>query len=158
MTVQKVIRFAFPIVFLIISLIGALIYWLGAKVMGGTAGFLHAFSIWIYSSLPPTVIGTLANFLVLFLKSPDDIDIATSSRGLVKANPTLLFDGKEMPVLATVLSTIDLFVIWGLVLAAIGMQKVAKLSAGSAWGIVLIITLIGLAFRVLFAFLNGVPQ
>ena len=158
MTVQKVVRYALPVFLVILFLIGALLYWLGSKLMGGQMGFLHALSVWVYSSMPPVVVSTVANFLVLFLKSPDEIDIASSSRGLVNANPTLFFDGKEMPVLTTLISTIDLFAIWGLVLAAIGLHKVAKLSKGSAWAIVLVITLIGITLRIIGAFFNGVPS
>lgn len=158
MTIQKVISYALPVFLLIGVLIGSLVYWLGGKAMGSRFGFLQAVSVWIYSSLPPTLIGMAANLLVLGLKSADDIDIATSTRGLIKANPTLFFGGKDMPVLTTLVSSIDLFAIWGLVLAAIGLNKVAKLSKGSAWGVVLILALVGITLRVLFSSLNGIPQ
>ena len=138
--------------------IGSLIYWLGSKLMGGSAGFMQALSVWVYSSLPPTVISLLANFVVLFLKNPDDIDIATSSRGVIQANPSMLMDGKETPVLTTLVSSIDLFAIWGWVLAAIGLGVVAKLSKGSAWGIVAILALVGITLRVIFSLINGIPQ
>ena len=72
-----------------------------------------------------------------------------------QANPSFFIDGKTMPVLATVLGTFDLFLIWGWILAAIGLQKVGKLSGGSAWTIVLILTLIGLTFRVVSALFSG---
>ncbi|MCB1025206.1 MAG: YIP1 family protein [Acidobacteria bacterium] len=159
MTIQKVISYALPIFLLIGVLIGSLVYWLGAKAMGSARfGFLQSVSVWVYSSLPPTLVAMAANLLVLALKSADDIDIATSSRGLIKANPTLFIGGKDMPVLTTLISSIDVFAIWGLILAAIGLRKVAKLSKGSAWGIVLIFALLGITMRVLFALLNGIPQ
>lgn len=158
LTIQKIVRFALPIFILIGFLIGALIYWLGAKAMGGTISFMQAISVWVYSSIPPTIVSTVANFLVLFLKSPDEIDILASQRGLVNANPSMFLGGKEMPVLTTLISTVDLFAIWGLVLAAIGLQKVGKLSKGSAWAIVLILTLIGITARVVSAYFNGVPS
>ncbi len=157
-TIQKYVSYVTPIFVFLFFLIGGLLYWLGVKAMGGAASFLQSLSVWIYSSFPPTIVAMLANFLILFIKSPDDIDIATSQRGLVKANPTMFFDGKEMPVLATLISTIDVFMIWGLILAAIGLHIVGKISKGSAWGIVLIITLIGITFRVIGAFINGVPS
>ncbi len=158
MTIQKVVRYALPIFIVIGFLIGTLIYWLGAKVMGGTINFMQALSVWVYSSLPPTIVSTVANFLILFLKSPDDIDILASQRGLVNANPSLFFGGREMPVLTTLISTIDIFAIWGLVLAAIGLHKVARLSKGSAWAIVLILALFGIMVRVVSAYFNGIPS
>lgn len=142
---------AAPIALLIVFALGGLIYWLGANAMGGSARFLHGVSVWVYSSLPPTLVFMLANIIVLLLKSVDDIDIGQAQRGLVQANPSMFIDGKASPVLAAVLSSIDLFAIWGWVLAAIGLQRVAKISPGAAWAIVLILGLIGVALRVVFA-------
>lgn len=158
LTIQKVVSFGFPVLLIIIFLIGSLIYWLGSKLMGGTTTFLQALSVWVYSSFPPGITSMIANLIVLFFKSPDEIEIASSARGVIHANPTLLFGGKEMPVLTTLISTIDLFAIWGLVLAAIGLAKVGKISKGSAWAIVLILTLIGITLRVLGAFMSGIPS
>jgi len=158
MTIQRVTTYALPVLLLIAFLIGSLIYWLGSKAMGGSARFSQAFSVFVYSSLPPTLVSQFANFIIMLLKPADEIDIAASQRGLVSANPTLFFDGKEMPVLTTLISTIDVFVIWGLVLAALGLHKVAKISKGSAWGVVLILFLLGLTARVISAFLNGIPS
>lgn len=155
MTVFKVVRYLIPLFVIIGFAIGGLIYWLAIKAMGGSAGFMHALSIWVYASFPPAVVATLANILILFLKTTDDIDFGESQRGLVHANPSFFIDGKTMPVLATVLGTFDLFLIWGWILAAIGLKKVGKLSGGSAWTIILIIALIGLAFRVISALFSG---
>jgi hypothetical protein len=146
---------AVPIVFVIIFLLGGLIYWLGANLMGGTAKFSQGLAVWIYSSLPPTVIFVIANLIVLMLKSVDEIDLARAQNGLVQANPSMFIDAKAMPALAAALSAFDLFAIWGWVLAAIGLQKIAKISSGSAWGIVLILGLIGVAVKVVIALVFG---
>lgn len=156
--IGKYSSFAIPIFFLIVFFVGGLIYWGGTKAMGGTMSYLQGVSVWVYSSFPPTVVSILANILVLFLKSPDDIDIAASQRGLISANPTMFFDGKSMPVLTTLISTIDVFAIWGLILAAIGLRIVGKISSGAAWAIVLILTLIGITFRVIGSVFSGVPS
>jgi hypothetical protein len=157
-TIQKYITYISPVFIFLLFLIGGLLYWLGIKAMDGEATFLQSLSVWIYSSFPPTIVSFLANFLILFLKSPDDIDILASRRGLINANPTMFFDGKEIPVLATLISTLDVFIIWGVVLAVIGLKKIGKLSTGSAFAIVFIITLIGITLRVIGAYLNGVPS
>lgn len=147
---------AAPIAMIIVFALGGLIYWLGANAMGGSANFLHGVSIWVYSSLPPTLVFMLANMLVLLLKSVDDIDIGKAQQGgLVQANPSMFIDGKASPVLAAALSSIDLFVIWGWVLAAIGLQRVAKISSGAAWAIVLILGLVGVAVKVVVALAFG---
>ena len=158
MTISGVVTYIIPLFVLVALLIGGLLYFLGIKIMGGEGSYLNALSIWIYASLPPSIIGFALNLIVLVLKDADDIDMAASQRGLISANPTAFFDGKSMPVLTTIISTIDVFVIWGLVLAAIGLQKTAKMSSGSAWGVALFFALISLGFRVIFAALNGIPQ
>ncbi len=99
----KIIRIAsIPIVSIIVFLIGGLIYWLGANAMGGSARFTHGLSVWIYSSLPPAVIFTLANLLVLFLKSPDDIEVSAAQNSLLPSNPGFFVSGKSSPVLESV--------------------------------------------------------
>ncbi len=147
----KIISYvATPIVLVIVFLIGGLIYWLGANAMGGSSSFLQGLSVWTYASFPPTLIAMLANFLVLFLKSADDIEISSSQNGLIQANPSF-FMPKGSPVLSALLATFDLFTIWGWILAAIGLRIIGKISTGAAWAIVLIVTLIGVAVRVVLA-------
>jgi hypothetical protein len=158
MTISKYARFAMPVVIAITMVIGGLFYWLGAKAFGGTGTFLHGWSVWVYSSLPPIVISMIANFIVLIFKSADDIDIAASQRGVIQANPSFLIDGKESPVLATLVGTLDLFMIWGWILAAIGLRITNRLSSGSAWAIVIIFALIGVTFRVISALFSGNPS
>jgi hypothetical protein len=147
-----------PIVLTIAFLIGGLIYWLAGNAMGGSMTFLRGLSTWVYASLPPTVVWAISNMIVLAVKSVDDIDILSGQRGLIHANPTMFFDASKMPVLATLLGSIDLFQIWGIVLAAIGLKTVGKLSSGSAWGIVFILWLIGLAFKVVLALAFGMAS
>ncbi len=142
---------ATPVVVAIIFLLGGLFYWLGANAMGGSGKFLGGVSVWVYSSLPPAIVFTLGNLIVLFLKSVDDIDIANSQNGLLKANLGFLIDGKTMPAIAALLSSFDLFAIWGWTLAAIGLQRVAKISSGAAWAVVLILGVVGVAAKVIAA-------
>lgn len=158
MNIGKYTRYGMPILVAITMVIGGLFYWLGAKAFGGTGSFLHGWSVWVYSTLPPTVIAMIANFIVLIFKSPDDIDIAASQRGVIQANPSFLIDGKESPVLATIIGTLDLFMIWGWILAAIGLRITNRISSGSAWAIVIIFALVGVAFRVIGALFSGNPS
>lgn len=153
--IGNIVRFVLPVIVLIFLAIGGLIYWLGSKAFGGTGGFLHGLAVWVYSSLPPTVVGMLANYLVLALKSADDIDVAASQRTVLHANLGFLVDGKAMPVLGTLLATVDIFFIWGWILAAIGLRITNRLSSSSAWTLTIIIALIGIAFRVIGALFSG---
>ncbi len=156
-TIQTVFRYAFPIVMFIILLIGGLLYFLGTKAFGGSGGFLHGLSVYVYSSIPPTILAMLGSFVVMAIKASEEIDIGASQRGLLQANPSVLIDGKANPVLATLLGTLDIFMIWGWILAAIGLRITNRLSSGSAWAIVIILGVIGVLFRVIGAIFSGNP-
>jgi hypothetical protein len=158
MKISGYTRFAVPIFVLIAFIIGGLFYWGGSKAFGGDGGFLHGLSVFVYSSFPPAVVGMIANFIVMGLKSADDIDLALSQRSLVNANLGFFVNGHSMPVLATLLSTFDLFAIWGWILAAIGLRITNRLSAGSAWAVVIIVALIGVGFRVIGSVFSGNPS
>jgi hypothetical protein len=151
-------QYVSPLFIAVFFAIGGLIYWLAGNAMGGTGTFLKGLAVWIYSGFPPTVVQMVANGIVLFLKAVDDIDPAVSQRGLINANPSFFLDGKSMPVLATLVSTIDLFQIWGWVLAAIGLKIVCKISTTSAFSIVIILALVNIAFRVVIALVSGNPM
>ncbi len=153
--ITSVIRYIMPVFVFIFLLLGGLFYWLGGKAFGGNGGFLNNLSVWIYSSIPPSVIGMILNFVVLGLKSADDIDIGASQRGVIHASLAAVLDSKAMPVLATIVGTVDLFFIWGWILAAIGLRITNRISSSSAWGITLIFALVGVAFRVFGAFFSG---
>ncbi len=157
MTIQNVTRYVMPVFVFISLLIGGLLYWAAAKAFGGSGGFLHNMAVWIYGSLPPTVVATLASILILMLKPADEINIAASQRTAIHANPSFFIDGSQQPVLATLLATLDVFFIWGWILAAIGLRITNKISSGSAWAIVVIFGLIGTALRIVGAYFSGNP-
>lgn len=155
MTIQKFMPAVVLVIVPVAMFVIGLFYFLGAKAFGGNGGFLHAVSVVVYSSIPPAVIGTIAGLIVLAVKSADEIDLATAQRGgLVQANPSMFIDGKAQPVLAAILSSIDVFQIWGWILAAIGLKITNKLSSGSAWAIVIIFALIGVLGKVIGAFFS----
>lgn len=136
---------------------GAALYLLGVMAMGKSTTYSRTLAVWTYSALPPFLLGTLANFVLLFIKSPDELDIAQMGRGLVHANLSFLVDGKASPVIATILGAFDVFKFYGLFLASLGLQKVAKLASGSAWAIVIAIWLIGVVVSIAWALITGKP-
>lgn len=155
MTIQtnpivKAFTYAGPLIgFPIYFALGGLLYLLGVMAMGKSMSFKQAVSVWTYSGYPPLLIAMLANILILFLKSSDTIDPAKDANGLVHANLSLLVDRVANPTIATLLGGFDLFQIFGMVLAAIGLRVVGKMSNGSAWTIVLVLYIIGVLFKVI---------
>jgi hypothetical protein len=112
---------------------GAGLYLLGVMAFGGAISYKKSLSVWVYSSLPPAVLGSLVAVLVLFLKAPDQID----PEHLLVTNPGAFMGPDSSPVVVALLSQFDLLRFYGLFLAAIGLRKLAKLSSGSAWGVVI---------------------
>ena len=125
--------FVFPAFIPIWIAAGAALYLLGVMAFGGTISYKKSLAVWVYSALPPAVLGTLIAVLVLFLKSPETID---PNRMLI-TNPGAFMGADASPVLVAVLSQFDLLRFYGLFLAALGLRKVAELSSGSAWGVVI---------------------
>lgn len=146
--VQAVTYASFPVVFGIIFAAGGALYLLGAMAMGKTMTYKQAVSVWVYSSFPPTLLYGLVNILLLFLKSKDDIDPTALNSGIARANLSLLVNPKEQPILATVLGSFDIFAFLGLFLAAVGLRVMSRVSSGTAWGIVILIWVVGMLGRV----------
>lgn len=155
----KAFAYASPVIFIpLFVVIGGAIYLLGAIAMGKKVSFKQALAIWAYSSLPPLLIIMLANIILVLVRPPGIEEAAVASRGMVHANPSIAIDKTANPVLATALGAFDLFAIYGLALAAIGMRKVARMSSGSAWAVVIGLYLIGFLFKLGFAAITGTPM
>jgi len=118
---------------------------------GGSISYKKSLAVWTYSWLPPAVLGTFIALLVLFLKSPDSI----VPENLIATNPGALLSEESSRVLVAFLRQIDLLRFYGLFLAALGLRKVAKISSGQAWGVVLTLWIIGLLLAVGSAALFG---
>jgi len=151
MTIGTVTRYVMPVLVLLFLLIGGLIYWIAAKAFGGSGNLMHGISTWIYASFPPTVVSMLASNIILVFKDVDNIDIAASQSGVVNANLGFFIDSKANPMLFALLGTFDFFMIWGWILAVIGLQTTMRISAGSAWTVTIILALVSLGFRLVGA-------
>lgn len=138
-----------PLVVVIITLLGGLYYFVGCNAMDGSATFVKGITVWAYSSIPPTLVLCIANIIVAAFKSADDIDIASLQGGLFKANPTLFLDVDG--AFGALLGALDLFAVWGWILAAIGLKRLGKVSTGAAWGIVGLLALVGITAKVVTA-------
>lgn len=122
-----------PVIVVVEIAAGGAIYLLAVMAFGGTITYKKALAVWVYSSLPPAVLGTIVALLVLFLKTPDTID----PKHLLVTNPGAFMNPEASPALTTLLSQFDILRFYGMFLAAIGLRKVAKISSGSAWTIVI---------------------
>ena len=157
--VVKWIAIAAPVLAVPIFLaIGGALYLLGSMAMGKGISYKQAISVWAYSSLPPLLLVMLANIVMVMIRPPAIEDAAVASRGMVRLNPGVAIDKMAHPILATALGSVDLFAIYGLVLAAVGLRKVARMSSGAAWTVVLGLYLLGLLFKLGIAAISGQPM
>lgn len=123
---------------------GAALYLLGVMAFGKSITYRQSLAVWSYSWIPPSVLGALMATLVLFLKSSESIE----PERMVATNPGVFLSEDAPRVLGTFLSQFDLLRFFGLFLAALGLRKVAKLSSGQAWTIVIGLWALGLLFLV----------
>jgi hypothetical protein len=114
-----------PLMFLIIAgvLMGI------TSILSAGLRFKVIFAIVCYASLPGVIKQILAT-VVMFLKNPDDFNYANP---LVFNLAAFLDPLATSKFLYTLASAVDVFVIWGVVLLAIGLSAASKrLSFGSA--------------------------
>lgn len=145
--IGKAIGYSARLIATIVTLAGgAALYMLGVMLMGGKMSYKQSLSVWTYSSFAPAVLGTILELVVLFLKSPDDLDFTRPGAGLLVTNLGVLIGSEGSKVLRAVLSWFDLLTFYGMFLAALGLRKVGKLSSGSAWSIVIGLWVLGMVF------------
>jgi hypothetical protein len=127
----------------VIALIGAALYFVGVILVGKRITFKQALAVRVYSEVPPVIVSSLLLIVLMYLKSPDEID-PVDPASMLTSNLGPLVDRQEHLVLGTIANNIDLFQIWSLVLAVIGLTIMPdKMKRGPAIGIVVVVWLLG---------------
>lgn len=145
--VTRYISYCFFVIILIWYVVVAAIL-LGTFKLGFGADltFGKTMAVVVYSSVPGILKSILAIISILAGMAPDSF----SMQNPVATNPGYFLSPAESPVLFAMLSSIDIFIIWTLILAAIGLTCVSKLKRTSAYigifGWYAILTAIGMAF------------
>ena len=133
---------------LVIAVLGAALYFVGVIIMGKRITFKQALAVRVYSDLPPYITSSILLIILMYVKSPDDIDPAGPT-GLLTSNLGPLVNRQEHVVLGTIANNIDVFQIWSLILAIIGLSIMPeKMKRGPAIGIVVVVWLLGLLLKI----------
>ncbi|MBV9960468.1 MAG: YIP1 family protein [Acidobacteria bacterium] len=133
----------------IFMIIMAGLFFLLVMVFGGRLGFMQALAVATYSALPPLVITNLLGLVLLYIKSPDDIDPIKGQRGLVRADLGILFSPAAHPILYTLAGSIGIISIYGLWLMATGLNNTGeKVSRSTAWTVALLLWGLGVLLSV----------
>jgi hypothetical protein len=152
----KALTYGAPfLVILILFAVGGALYMLGAMAMAGAMSYKQALAVWVYSSFPPAILGGVASFVILLLKSKDDIDPSRGGGNLVRANLGVLVGPDASPILTALLGSFDVFTFYGMFLGALGLRKVARLSSGSAWTVVIGLWIVGIVLKIAWAAIFG---
>ena len=108
-------------------------------MMGVSIRFKKSLAVTVWGMGPPALVSSLLGIIVMFIKDPDTLELDASSN--LASNLGLLVTAKEKPVLASLLSSIDLFSFWTIALLSIGFAAASnrKLSAGQAAGVVVVV-------------------
>jgi Yip1 domain len=102
-------------------------------------GFSTSLGIVAHSWMPYVITGLLG-VLILFIKDPSTID----TQNLVASNPGALLSDTAPKWLVSLLTSLDLFTFWVLILQAIGYRATnpKKISFGKALGAILVVWLL----------------
>ncbi|HVG24202.1 MAG TPA: Yip1 family protein [Thermoanaerobaculia bacterium] len=148
---MKVGQFVGPAIGIMWYALAALLLWGGVRMMGGDGTFPQAFSTTLYAWLPMVIFSIILAVIVVARGSVDPTEMAT----VVKSSPAFLVDIKEHPVLASFLSSFDVFTIWTIVLLIIGFTALSRLSKGKVAGIVIAMWALSIFIKIGFAALGA---
>jgi hypothetical protein len=125
---------------------------LGILAFGGRMHYWQTYAVTAYVSLPFTVIQKGVSFIILYLKSPDDLHPILHQESLVYDNLGLLVSGKDHPVIFVIATTIGILSFYRLWLTAVGLREGgSKVSSTQAWGVSITLLVLFLLFGMAIA-------
>jgi hypothetical protein len=150
--VTGIISYVFPVFTLLIWLIIATALFATFKFAAGAGvSFKVSMAIVVYAALPLILKSVLALLSVVAGMSPDSF----SFQNPIATNPGYFMNPVGNVFLYSVATAVDIFMIWTLVLTAIGFTCVSKVKSGTAYAIVFgwwaVLTLAGAALGAAFS-------
>lgn len=124
---------------------------LAFRLFGGEGTYKQAFSTTLYSWIPLVLFGLIVTIVVMARGTFDPMTAAT----LVKSNPAFLVEMKEQPILFSLLTNFDVFIIWTIFLLIVGFSTLAKTSRAKAATIVLLLWVAFIVVKLGFAALGA---
>jgi hypothetical protein len=148
--IKKIVGGFFGVAFL------AALALLGVLAFGGRMHYWQTYAVFAYVSFPVTLIQKGISFIILFLKSPDDIHPILGQETLVYDNLGLLVSSKDHPVLWVIATSIGVISFYRLWLTATGLREGGyKVSSSAAWGTTITLFLLFLLFGIAAAAVFG---
>jgi hypothetical protein len=141
------IQYTLPFLMIGFLAVAALLYWLGLRLVGGEATYQQAFSVVLYGFMPVVIRQLVKIPIVLSKHNINPRDAET----IVRSGPAFLVNFKDHPMLFALLSRLDLFAIWTLILIVIGLAVAARISKAKSAGVVIVVWTIATLMTVGFA-------
>jgi hypothetical protein len=131
--------------FIAAVVVGAVLMLAFNLIYGTKIGFVPSLAIVSYAWVPG-ILGALLGILILFLKDPSTVDL----EHLVASNGGAFLADDSAKWLVTLLTAVDLFAFWNMILMAFGFSATdpKKLSFGKALGTVVSVWLIYVIVKV----------
>ena len=127
-TFTRYISYAFPVLVLLFTAVGALVLWGCFNFgLGANTTFGQMFAVWTYASIPRLLTGLLGIFTLLFGNEQDSFNIQNA----VGTN-LAYYVPDAAPWLKAALGFLDVIGIWNTILLVIGTSVVAKVKMSSA--------------------------
>lgn len=102
-------------------------------LLGGDGKFGQYFALWMYAGLPLAVQALLTIIVLLAGGGGENFRLESP----IGTNPGFYFSpGSVSPALSALLSSLDIFTLWTLVILAIGYSVIGRVKRGAAYGVV----------------------
>lgn len=111
-----------PILTLITYLVIAGAFLLAFIILGASVNYKKSLAVTAWCYAPPGMIAAILSIIVLYLKEPGSVDV---SHGVLMSNLGVLVDNKAHAVLGSLLSSIDIFSLWTIMLLSIGFAAIS---------------------------------
>lgn len=126
-------------------LISSFVYWIIAKVASSEVSFKQLFSMNTYIMII-SALSIIVNGLLSKLIGSDPEKLSTSLGSIIDTTGAM----------GALINNIELFAIWGVIIAAIGLHKVASFSKGLAWTISIGFFVLSIIFAMIGAGISDV--
>jgi hypothetical protein len=128
----------------IVMLIAALVLWVVGKLFGSKASYTQTLTIVGYACITLVVAALVGGVQALLT----DTTKLTNPNQLALNGARFVDPASVSPYVYGLLTSLDVFGIWRLVLIAIGVRVIGKTSAAAAWGVAGVAFLITLLFAI----------
>lgn len=134
--------------------VAAALFLLGFRLTGGELDFRGSLAVTAHG-LMPIAVSALLSIPVILARESLDAERLQQGGGVLMSNLESLAPEGAAPPLVALLSSLDIFSVWSVVLLVLGFETVARVSRGNATAVVVTLWLLGIAVKMALSLLQG---